>query len=682
MSGQPAVLQVVIMRDGLLVGSEIFVVGQYTVGSAETADLRLSDVSIRSHHATLFFKNGRVAIQDNATGNVQVNGHRITACEVRSIDEIVIGPFALKTRVMNQKPQDTVRPAPAVAALLATQPGSARPPSVAPTGAPPPLRPMSSGRSDIVNMPSTTVASARRLAEAPEASALSSQPAQVPARPPAGRALHLISPPPAIEPLPIPPPPPAPLSEPRRAAVSNTPSVVVSPGVASPEVRRPAKAKAPSSRAVKPHAPTPLVTGKESPPRLLVQMCWGDTKQKVTSFRKSGRKGFSLTAEDVRQLELGSEPLRLARHKRKGEFQIFVPSGASIERRQPDGEFYPAEVDSEHSLTLSPGESVRLCGRGELHLELAVVTSFRRPFTNPLARVPWLLVATVLLVGGCFGAFAYRVVTTPAEPTFTDPKLNAVAVRLFAPKPEEKKKVEEKVKALKEKAKKPEEKKDSKVEKVLPKAVASDTKKALKSVEKLIAAPAMKELLSAMDKLPAGGPGAKNAKEYKLSGLIGNQPVAATGLGSFGIGAGGSGSGIKGSELLRGKLGIGSLGAGNVGKGKVGGTVGNAVARSVSAQGTIDKEAVARVINAHLHEVSSCYERALLKEPGLAGKIVLEWNISLAGTVASARTKSSTMRSASVETCILGVLKQWKFPPAKGAGVVVSYPFMFNSVGY
>jgi Inner membrane component of T3SS, cytoplasmic domain len=668
------------MRDGLLVGSEIFVVGQYVVGSAETADLRLNDVSIRSHHATLFFKNGRVAIQDNASGTLQVNGHRITACEIRSIDEIVIGPFALKTRVMNQKPQDNVRPAPAVAALLATQPGSARPPSIAPPVAPPPLRPMSSGRSDIVNMPSTTVASARRLAEAPEAAALPSQPSPVPARPPVGRALHLISPPPAVEPLPI--PPPVPSSEPRRAAVSHTPSVVVSPAVATPDVRHQAKSKASPSRAGKPRAPTPHVTGKESPPRLLVQLCWGDTKQKVTSFRKSGRKGFSLAAEDVRQLELGSEPLRLARHKRKGEFQIFVPSGASIERRQPDGEFHPAEVDSEHSLTLSPGDTARLCGRGELHLELAVVTSFRRPFTNPLARVPWLLVATVLLVGGLFGAFAYRVVTMPVEPNFSDPKLSAVAVRLFAPKPEEKKKVEEKVKALKEKAKKAEEKKESKVEKVLPKAVATDTKKALKSVEKLIAAPAMKELLSAMDKLPAGGPGAKNAKEYKLSGLIGNQPVAAAGLGSFGIGAGGAGSGIKGSELLRGKLGIGSLGAGNVGKGKVGGTVGNAVARSVSAQGTIDKEAVAKVINAHLHEVSSCYERALLKEPGLAGKIVLEWNISLTGTVASARTKSSTMRSASVETCILGVLKQWKFPPAKGAGVVVSYPFMFNSVGY
>ena len=89
-----------------------------------------------------------------------------------------------------------------------------------------------------------------------------------------------------------------------------------------------------------------------------------------------------------------------------------------------------------------------------------------------------------------------------------------------------------------------------------------------------------------------------------------------------------------------------------------------------------------RVINSHLNEVSACYERALLREPGLAGKILLEWNISTSGVVTTAKTKSSTMKSSAVEACILTALKGWKFPPARGAGVVISYPFLFNSVGY
>jgi hypothetical protein len=40
------------------------------------------------------------------------------------------------------------------------------------------------------------------------------------------------------------------------------------------------------------------------------------------------------------------------------------------------------------------------------------------------------------------------------------------------------------------------------------------------------------------------------------------------------------------------------------------------------------------------------------------------------------------MQSPAVESCIINVLKLWHFPAAKGAGVVITYPFMFNSVGY
>jgi len=91
---------------------------------------------------------------------------------------------------------------------------------------------------------------------------------------------------------------------------------------------------------------------------------------------------------------------------------------------------------------------------------------------------------------------------------------------------------------------------------------------------------------------------------------------------------------------------------------------------------------VAKTVNAHLQEVRACYERALLKEPGLAGKVVLEWTIGTNGAVLSAKSKTSTLRNPAVESCILQDLKTWRFPPAKGGMVIVSYPFLFNSVGY
>ena len=52
------------MRDGLLVGTEVFVPGQYTLGSGDAADLRLDDPSVGQAHAYLYFQNGRAAIQD------------------------------------------------------------------------------------------------------------------------------------------------------------------------------------------------------------------------------------------------------------------------------------------------------------------------------------------------------------------------------------------------------------------------------------------------------------------------------------------------------------------------------------------------------------------------------------------------------------------------------------------
>jgi hypothetical protein len=60
----------------------------------------------------------------------------------------------------------------------------------------------------------------------------------------------------------------------------------------------------------------------------------------------------------------------------------------------------------------------------------------------------------------------------------------------------------------------------------------------------------------------------------------------------------------------------------------------------------------------------------------------LEWTISTSGKVTSARVKNSTLRNSGVEGCILGKLKLWDFPPARGASVIVSHPFLFNSVGY
>ena len=119
MSAQPTVLQVVILRDGLLVGTEVFVPGQYTLGSGAYSDLKLDDASVGESHATLYFQNGKAAVQDQGSVlGVFVNGHRVTACEVRPVDEVAIGPFSLKIRVLAQKAPTKQAPPPELAALF------------------------------------------------------------------------------------------------------------------------------------------------------------------------------------------------------------------------------------------------------------------------------------------------------------------------------------------------------------------------------------------------------------------------------------------------------------------------------------------------------------------------------------------------------------------------------------
>jgi hypothetical protein len=447
-----------------------------------------------------------------------------------------------------------------------------------------------------------------------------------------------------------------------------------------------APARRPRPAAVRPPAPRrkgptlPANDGKGKP-RLFLELYWGDDRQHARSFGTiPARKPLLGGTDDLAPMPLWGFALplgtvRLA-DQRSDSYRVFVPPGAALEVRGTDGQFHSAEITDRY-VKLSSGDAVRFSS-GDSSLVAYVQPPLPRPWFNPLKNAPLLAIGLVVLFLGLFFAFA---ALAPSEdvPDFTGKNLSPVAVRLIAPEPKKKEEAKKKLESLKKQA-----------PKKVPTAVAVAKPQAIpkaahiKALEKLSAAgPAMKDLLAAVDKL-GGGPGKKDSK-VKMSDLLGKAPLSTAGIGTFGLGGGGKGGiGTQGLETLRGKGGggIGALGAGNIGKGAVGGTVGHVVAHNLGASGAIDREAVAKVINSHLAEVSACYERALLREPGLAGKIVLEWGISVSGVVTTAKTKSSTMKSSAVEGCILTALKGWKFPPAKGAGVVISYPFLFNSVGF
>ncbi len=750
MSGQPSVLQVVILRDGLLVGTEVFIPGTYVLGSDASSDLRLDDPSVEPRHALLYFQNGRAAIQDAGTAlGVFVNGHRVSACEIRSVDEVLCGPFVLKTRVLAQRPQEAKpQPPPEVAALLGA--AAPPPPAVAPVPTPVPMPPPQPAaavrqlRPAAPPQPLAVTVPGVRATPAPQAAA---QPVArlVPQAPAAHESLNATvpgnwPPPAAARPTPVTqaayaapvapavptPVPVAPAPQPAPVPAGTMPSVrrratqeaqAAGPGIhlaedlladvaldPLPEPTGPLLRERAATRPT--HAPR-MAPGKGAA-QLYLELYWGAIRRDARRFAPNRKQPVVASLDDVPQAmplwgfslpETG--PFTLAETV-NGAFRVYVPPGTDVEKSGNDGRFAPvtgAALESDGSrrfLTLRDGTAARL-SQGQMSLVAYAAPKPERVFVNPLKGLPWLSLACFSVFGGALAAFLALMPASPETADFTQKNLPPVALRLIAPEPKKKEEAQKRLEAIKKKAPK----KDAVAEKTPPKpqperapppppkaVTAASENKALQAIARLSAAgPATKDLLAAVDKL-GSGPGSKNVKNsnYKLSGLIGKAPIANAGLGTFGLGGGGKGGGATlGAEILRGKGGggIGALGAGGVGKGKVGGTVTRATARSIaSTQGTVDREAVARVINSHLNEVHGCYERALLKDPGLAGKVVLEWTIGSAGRVTAAKTKSSTLRNASVEACILSNLKTWTFPAPKGGVVIITYPFLFNSVGY
>lgn len=99
------------------------------------------------------------------------------------------------------------------------------------------------------------------------------------------------------------------------------------------------------------------------------------------------------------------------------------------------------------------------------------------------------------------------------------------------------------------------------------------------------------------------------------------------------------------------------------------------------AVGGLDKSLIAAVVQSNIGQIKHCYERQLLVDPNIFGKVVASWTISKEGTVTVSSVKKTTMNNATVENCISGKIKSWTFPKPKGGGqVLVSYPFLFKSL--
>ncbi len=97
------------------------------------------------------------------------------------------------------------------------------------------------------------------------------------------------------------------------------------------------------------------------------------------------------------------------------------------------------------------------------------------------------------------------------------------------------------------------------------------------------------------------------------------------------------------------------------------------------AGGGLDRETVRRIILSYRSQIRTCYERGLISNPNLEGRIVYKWQITPAGSVISAQIYKATLESSNLKTCVLDVIQGMNFPKSpNGLPTTVIYPFVFQ----
>lgn len=88
--------------------------------------------------------------------------------------------------------------------------------------------------------------------------------------------------------------------------------------------------------------------------------------------------------------------------------------------------------------------------------------------------------------------------------------------------------------------------------------------------------------------------------------------------------------------------------------------------------------AIASTVGQYRSGIKYAYNKELLRNPSLNGKIVVAFVILPDGSVQSAEIRQSSVNWPPLEDSVLKKLQHWKFPKSKGAPVKVVFPFVFH----
>ncbi|MBI2378293.1 MAG: AgmX/PglI C-terminal domain-containing protein [Deltaproteobacteria bacterium] len=714
-------LKVLVYKGSELVGEERFDREIIKIGRLSSAHLRLDDPKVSRIHAVIEVSSdgqGYSIIDMGSSDGTFVNGERVSKERLKHGDEVVVG----ECRLVISLEDDTAAAVAAVAAVPAVTTGEAM------------------ARDPNAWVATQTLAAASPVAVDPtipvQPQALSPQPVQVAAAMVPMAAVPMAMQMPAdgaTMPIPVPqalpqvawsPPPGQPMYA--TPAPGQMPSAYEQQQYAGYAATQPAQGPAPTPAWGS--APNNLAS-RDVPEReraLEIKQVWGttvvdtvsvQTKPVVTIGDEPIATGFGpfrrvvgcdLTAP-TRGLPSRAYPLAVSQNPEGATYQINVHSVFTGHLEKPDGTWKPLEEVLKKSGSSEAGAKGYLLGAEETlylhHDNVSYQVRYVRTtrcIPPPLAeRLNYTWVNTLILVIFFHVLAVASFLSTPRTTELLDDQLfrnskSFIQLKLIQ---EQKKKKSGGALGLLNSKDKDAAKAKGKEGKAGKKDMKETGKrmsvKAIKPDDKEIAKGMLTQLFGAVGNTRAsaivGTGGLGGELKNALGGVTGREIGDSGGLGGLGTrGSGPGGGGLSMNSVGLGTLGTGGRGGGGDGSyGSGAGNMGKKADRDIDItagtpriEGSLDKELIRRVIEAHKAQIRYCYEKELVRSPGLFGKINVQWVITADGGVRDAEVKDSTMQSDEVGRCICAKIRTWEFPKPKGGGtVLVKYPFVFKTTG-
>ena len=94
--------------------------------------------------------------------------------------------------------------------------------------------------------------------------------------------------------------------------------------------------------------------------------------------------------------------------------------------------------------------------------------------------------------------------------------------------------------------------------------------------------------------------------------------------------------------------------------------------------GDIDVNKVLAVFDRHEAELQKCYERALKRDPNLAGRVTLDVTIEPSGRASRTKAQAQTMSDSVMFECMERQVQGWRYPQPEGGSARVRKPITFS----